>query len=267
MMHDFNSNKAIEETSARIDQAYKYFNEWCESGEEFYEPSWPIQSSFIQLIALSESLHLNETTKLLIAEYHATKNSKSGFSASSTDPDGDVYSTALSRVHCYFEAIRRLWNPDSPTVSKDLLEILRGTIYPITNLQLFNFLPRNENDVHLRIEGILKPIFSDLKHKPTLTKPIKNFEPDTGIPSISTLIEYKFITKKQDAPRIADEILADTRGYKSRDWNNFIYVIYETTRCNSEKEWNFLLKESGAALNTKAIVLCGEPHKQIKPKR
>ena len=58
---------------------------------------------------------------------------------------------------------------------------------------------------------------------------------------------------------MADEILADTRGYVSADWDTFVYVIYETHRFRTETEWNEFLKACGTAVNTRAIVLCGEP--------
>jgi len=98
-----------------------------------------------------------------------------------------------------------------------------------------------------------------LKHKPSLTKPIKNFEPDTGLPSIKTLIEFKFISDDKAAKDIAEEILADTRGYYSKEWKQFLYVIYETHRIRPESEWNELLRQCGVDDNTNVIVLCGTP--------
>ena len=101
---------------------------------------------------------------------------------------------------------------------------------------MFPIAPQNEKDVHLRIEAILKCIFPDMKRKPSLSKQIKNFEPDTGIPSLETLIEYKFLSRKIDVGGIADQLLADTRGYISKDWKRFLYVIYETNRFRTESD-------------------------------
>ena len=82
--------------------------------------------------------------------------------------------------------------------------------------------------------------------------------PDTGIPSIQTLIEYKFLGKKHDEKLLADQILADTRGYHSKDWNHFFYVIYETGRFCPEKKWNQLLRACDVPDSTTIIVLSGE---------
>jgi hypothetical protein len=58
---------------------------------------------------------------------------------------------------------------------------------------------------------------------------------------------------------VSDEVLADTRGYFSRDWERFIYVIYEESRVKPESEWIQMLKECGVPSNTQILVLPGEP--------
>ena len=119
----------------------------------------------------------------------------------------------------------------------------------------------------MRTEAVLRCIFPDLRTKPPVPKPIKNFEPDTGLPSIRALIEYKFVENEQDAKRVSGEILADTRGYVSKDWDSFIYVVYETRRIKRENEWQELMRESGVGENTKVIVISGEEPRRAKARR
>jgi hypothetical protein len=83
--------------------------------------------------------------------------------------------------------------------------------------------------------------------------------PDTGIQSLKTLIEYKFMSKQEDIQRITDEILVDSRGYVSSEWLRLFFVIYETNRFQTEKQWNQHLRQCGISENTKVIVLEGEP--------
>ena len=193
-------------------------------------------------------------------EYTAVKGSKHGFTEAHVDSDGDPYSTVISRVRCYTRALEHLFpNVEQTTVTKDLLQIIRDIHYVITDTAVFQNTPGNENDVHIRIEAVLKCVFPDLKHKPVLTKQIKNYEPDTGIPSLQTLLEYKYLSRKSDVGSIADQLLADTRGYASKDWTRFLYVIYETNRFRTEKDWNLFLKESEVPSNTTVVVLGGEP--------
>jgi DpnII restriction endonuclease len=147
------------------------------------------------------------------------------------------------------------------TVTKNIIEIIRATEYAITDPKCFNGPPSDEGEVHARIEAVLRCVFPDLLTKPQITKPIKNFEPDTGLRSVRTLIEYKFVESLQDAKRVSDEILADTRGYVSGDWDRFIYVVYETKRVKRESEWENLMRSSGVGENARVIVISGEEPK------
>jgi hypothetical protein len=236
------------------------FSNWELGGDPFDEPSWTTELCFLQLMTASEALNLSEFRRLIEVEYLRVKNSDNGFSASTAGPDGEAYSPVLATVRLFLKTLRALLPSDErKIVRKDVDQIIRDIHYVITDTKVFGTVPQNEMDVHLRIEAVLKCVFPDLKTKPTLTKQIKNFEPDTGILSIETLLEYKFLSRLEDAPRIADEILADTRGYTSKDWSSFLYVIYETKRFRTEHNWNQLLREAGVQPNTKVIVLSGEP--------
>ncbi len=229
---------------------------------EWNDPAWYIENCFLQLIAITEAAGLTEMNRIILQDYHKIKRSKTGFRAEEKKPDDEPYPIHLSRARQFFDAIEAFFPAEEHTkVTKDLLQIIRDAQYVITDRALFGKVPQNENDVHLRIEGILKPVFPDLKHKPALTKPIKNFEPDTGIPSLHTLIEYKFLSKRSDAPTLADQILADTRGYVSEVWNRLICVVYETGRFKTEQEWNDLLEASRVTSGTRVIVLNGVPVK------
>ena len=243
-----------------IEKASNLYNAWMIQGDPFDEPSWSIEGCFLQLMMAAEALNLSELRRMIEVEYLQTKQLENGFTQSADGPDGEFYSPVLSRLRLFLRTLKVLLPSDEhKTVQKDVDQIIRNLIYVITDTTLFSDVPRNERDVHLRIEAVLKCVFPDLKTKPTLTKQIKNFEPDTGIASIETLIEYKFLSRKEDAPIIADQLLADTRGYTSRDWSSFLYVIYETKRFRTEHDWNQLMRESGLAANTRVVVLSGEP--------
>jgi hypothetical protein len=263
MMDLMSIQRALLSLKTRILQADKQFDDWAMTDNEYAEPSWIIESCFLQLLAIAEALELKDFRQMVQTVYSEVKCAKNGFSTSESTPDGEPYSTVLSSIRRFARVLDGFF-PEEPTttVTKDVLQILRDIHYVITDKKIFKTSPANENDVHIRIEAILKCVFPDLKHKPILTKQIKNFVPDTGIPSLETLIEYKFLSRKEDIGPIADQLLADTRGYISKDWSCFIYVIYETNRFRTEKDWNQLLLESGVPKNTIAVVLGGEPFKE-----
>jgi hypothetical protein len=258
-----NIKEAIHDLNNNILKADQNFDEWIRTDDEYKNPSWLIERCYIQLLAIAEALELEEFRKMIRMEYDKIKISKDGFLEVGQTPDGEPYSLTIAEMRRFTYALRSFFPKEDHTiVTKELLQIIRDIHYVITDKVLFRTTPSNENDVHLRIEGILKCVFPDLKHKPSITKQIKNFEPDTGIPSIETLIEYKFLSSKEDVPIIADQVLADTRGYASREWNHFLYVIYETNRFRTEKDWNQLLVQSGVPENTSIVVLSGEPPKR-----
>lgn len=243
----------IRETLSGADEAF-------DDGEDV---GWAIQSAFLRMRLLLEGLGLTEALKqLLQTEAEAKQNlRKSTFSPELGQPHL-VWSTYLWR---YVLAIETAYGESNGgTVTKDVIEILRQTLYSITDTGCFGTLPMNESDVHIRIEAVLRCVFPQLIHKPKITKQIKHFEPDTGIPSLRTLIEYKFISSVADARRISDEVLADTRGYVSKEWDRFIYVIYETKRIKPEQQWTQLLLTTGVDSNTTIIVLSGEQPFQLK---
>ena len=265
MKDKINIQTAVQNLDTRLNKAYRQFEEWHMYGELWMEPSWLIESCFLQLLAIAEVLDLPELRRMTYKEYAAIKSAKTGFNKVVRDEDGEPHSPVIARMRCYLASLENLFPCDSnTTVTKDLLQIIRDVHYVITDTGVFSDTPANENDVHLRIEAILKCVFPDLKHKPTLTKQIKNFVPDTGIPSLKTLVEYKFLSRKRDIGPIADEVLADTRGYTSKDWARFLYVIYETNRFRTEKDWAQFLQESGVPNNTAIVVLGGEPYVQKK---
>ena len=235
------------------------------NGREYDVPEmqidYYIESAFIHTLVLLDKLNLPRTYEQFNEIF--TKAKKSGFRETRMGVD-DPFLEYSAEIYSFLEAIGNSYNiyPFSNLVSKDIISILRASLYSINDKNIFINPPCNEKEVHSRIEAVLKCIFPDLKHKPSITKPIKNFEPDTGLPSVRTLIEYKFISAQKDVKRISDEVLADTRGYFSRVWKRFIYVIYETSRLRPETEWSQLLRESGVQDNTEIIVLSGEPIKK-----
>jgi hypothetical protein len=219
---------------------------------------YSIERAFIQLLVLLETLDLENTYAFVSTAFEQAR--KEGFTKSAMGIN-EPYIVWGDFIYNYVDAIAVSHNvyKSEATVIKDIESILREALYSITDTKVFPSPPVNEAEVHSRIEAVLRCIFPDLKHGPTINKPIKSFVPDTGLPSIKTLIEYKFITNATEAKTIIDEILADTRGYVSKDWHLFLYVIYETRRLISEPRWNDLLDKCDLTGNTKIIVISGEP--------
>lgn len=241
---------AISEDSNRAFDSLIYHNERDDA-------EWHLQAAYTRMRILLEALGLPEALRAL---QQSEATAATNWLETRIEPFGEPYLVWGARLFQFVRALETtLAEPKSTIVVKDVIEILKATQYSITDKNCFENPPANEKDVHVRIEAVLRCVFPDLLHKPPIAKQIKNFEPDTGLPSIQTLIEYKFMADLGEEKRIAEEILADTRGYVSEDWKNFIYVIYETKRIKPEGQWRQLLRTSGLESNTEVIVISGEP--------
>jgi len=215
-----------------------------------------LDRAFLQTMFFLEAQGLLRMLAYAEETYRAAKND---ILANDISPDNEPYLVWDGELRQFLSAIEStLGEPGSTTVMLQLTGILKNCQHAIT-APCFPEPPQNERQVHERIEVVLSCAFPDLVHKPSISKHIKNFEPDTGLPSIRTLIEYKFISSLGEAKRVAEEVLADTRGYVSKEWDRFFYVIYETRRIKSEYQWSQLLRTSGLGADTKVIVLSGEP--------
>jgi hypothetical protein len=225
-----------------------------------------VAGAYEHLLLLAEALGMTDAASRISSAYKRALKQENGLARVSEEPYGTVPWEA-DTLSLFADGIETVFGlKTNQSVSKDLVSILRATQYAITDSGCFFEPPQNEADVHHRVEAVLRCVFPDLRSKLPVSKPIKNFEPDTGLPSVKTLVEYKFVESIADVKRVADEILADTRGYVSADWNNFVFLIYETNRLKSETEWNNLLHDCGTAANTQAIVICGETTRKTKSK-
>lgn len=243
---------SIREAQLSCDSYHSHHRE----GSDLDHIAYYVERAFVELLVLADALKLDSTHKVVAAAYEVAR--ANGFGK--TDQcDGEFYPSWAEKITTITDAIASAHGVAKTSVSelKDLKAILKRAVYAICDLALFPDQPKNEADVHRRLEAILKVHYPDLRSKPSLSKPIKNFEPDTGIPTAKTLLEYKFISTKADAKRVTDEILADASGYRSRDWTNLLFVIYETKRVQSEEDWQNLLEECQLRDGYDVVVLSG----------
>ncbi len=263
-MSDDRHINSIDEILASIRDSISEANFAFERGGN---AAWRIEGLFVRMRILLEAAGLPEALRA-VQEMEATARDKWDATESDDEAGGEHFLVWGGKLYQYVRALEAtLGHPQATTVTKDVVQILRATQYSITDRNCFQNPPANEGEVHARVEAVLRCIFPDLLHKPPIAKQIKNFQPDTGLPSIGTLIEYKFMADQGEEKRIADEVLADTRGYFSKEWKNYIYVIYETKRIKPESQWRQLLRDSGIKPNSEIIVISGEePSRPVEAK-
>src|SRR5208283_35899 len=212
-----NSNLSINEVPEILASIRESLSEANTAFDRGGDADWRIQRAFVQMrIFLEAAGFLEALRDVQRIETDATTDwAKTAFA----DEIGEEYLAWGAMLYQYLTALETtLGAPKLGVVTKDVVQILRETEYSITDRNCFPDAPASEGEVHARIEAVLRCVFPDLIHKPQIAKQIKQFQPDTGLPSIRTLIEYKFMANHSEARRIADEILADTRGYLSNEW-------------------------------------------------
>lgn len=175
----------------------------------------------------------------------------------------DPYLVWGSRAYALSEIFEDLhfnksYNADL-TSTIDLANVIQNMERYITSRAIFGHLPRNEDDVHNRIEKALECIYSDVRHKPPISKRIKGFEGDTGLPGLSTLIEYKYVDSPDAKKQAFEQILADIGGYQCKEYKNFVFVMYETMRFSNEDEWKSAIEDCNPPSPIEVILLKGSP--------
>lgn len=251
---------ALDRIAEHVESAASSIVEFVETDDYIAEGVglWHLNLAYIELLLVAEALQLPALRADIAKAYD-----KAQANPNETEHlEGDLYAIAPRAARRFLRALQDTVAVEaSRTVTRDIESILREATYSITDANLFSAPPRNEGELHLRVEGVLRCMFTDLQRKPRLGKAIKNFEPDTGLPSIGTLLEFKFISDDRQVAAVADEILADTRGYKSAQWPNIVFAIYETKRFRSEAEWRQILRDCAVA-NASVVVMHGEPRDQ-----
>ncbi len=174
MARSIDIQTVIANLEEQTSKATAQFDRWSMTDDDWEDPWWVIEVCFIQLLAALEALSMPELRSNVYSAYKEVLASPAKFLTQDSTPDGDTYSHVLSGFRQYLLALKALLPSDKhTTVTKDLLDIIRNVHYVITDTDVFSSAPQNEKDVHLRIEAILKCVFSDLKRKPSLSKQIK----------------------------------------------------------------------------------------------
>jgi hypothetical protein len=180
---------ALDKLAETISKADSYYGSAVNRGDDYdYDNArWALDLAYTQLIILFESLELPAAAQDVRDVY--AKASKEMLKSES-GPDGELYLYWAFPARRFQQALADTFviSPEQ-TVTRDVESIIRASTYAITDKNVYPAAPANEDDVHRRIEAILKCVFTDTLHKPRLAKAIKNFEPDTGIPSIKTLVQ------------------------------------------------------------------------------
>ena len=69
---------AIQNLESQLSKASSQFHQWEMTCEDWYDPSWLIESCFLQLLTVTEALDLPEIGKMAYEDNTAEKGSERG---------------------------------------------------------------------------------------------------------------------------------------------------------------------------------------------
>lgn len=168
-------------------------------------------------------------------------------------------SPKLHRYESIFEVINELLEVDEDIIKSyrllDLERLLKNTGNIFFNE---NYKPKSENDIQKKMYNYIRSYFPSTVRESSLPKVTTTYKVDFSIRSLSTCVEFKYVTSKRQAKKIMGGLFEDIHAYAGyKDWTNFIAVIYMTEHFLTEEQISEMVKSCDVPDNWKFIITYG----------
>lgn len=205
--------------------------EWGDADPEGAEDSlrFELKSLATFLAAGLEILGLPDSRLEVIESLRSLEDSKT--SVWKWEPEHEVaWSPQLELLEMLLEPAYLLSESTAETVDRGALERLESMLRDTGALVYRrNQAPAREADIQEVMHDYLSVVFPDFVKKPDIPGALKHFEPDGGVPSLRTAIEFKFSDSPEELRTALSGVFEDMSGYScSRDWIRFFSVFYLT---------------------------------------
>lgn len=187
-------------------------------------------------------------------EVSALRQDSSNLRATSRPYEGEIHSEALAIAASCFSPLRAMTDAHKVTVHGALKNILSKTAVILFNNHK---VPKNESEVRNAILAVCSYSFPDAIREVGIPKILKHYKGDLGIPSLRTMVEFKFITSQSEMKAALDGVYADMKGYKHPDWETFYGVFYMTGPFYTQQDVEHEFKFVGADRSWTPIVVQG----------
>lgn len=261
-----NSHDISSELDAVMIAIRKASNEWESRGWPFGSSAkspdgdkeyieYLVRVAYLTLLSFLDRNGFNRLSEYLISKW---KNHENDLLASDvSDFVGEPFLRATSTLWEVVNSIRnllpsKLLGESSPKII-DLEKILEAI--PLAAHQL-KWELKQEMDINRLAEALLLPLYPDLNSNPSLTLPESYRQPDSAIPSLKTLIEYKYIATKGDVSKTIDAMQADIRNYAQEPWKHLVFVVGQVKRFSTKTKLEAtLLKEPSSFKRIKLALI------------
>lgn len=180
-----------------------------------------IERAFRAIGALAERLGIHSIAR----ETSTARMQRSKLQATSRPYDGEIFSEALSHAHSCFAPLQAITNAQAITAQAVLKNIISKTAVILNDKGL---VPKNESEVRNTVLDICRYSFPDAIKEVGIPKILKHYRGDLGVPSLRTMVEFKFIDSTAEMKAALDGVYADMKGYRHPDWDTFYGVFYMT---------------------------------------
>jgi hypothetical protein len=224
------------------------------------------KSLFVRIVAALAALNLNESC----LDFRSGFNELGDLSKISfTQDDSLVYSPAIEFCRDYVDVIEAAIGAQidvGQTRERSRLEnILAATAFVIREQ---NLNPSNESEVRRAMRVILKSVFPDTVSEMPISKVMKVYKPDFGVPSLRAAIEYKFCDSESEVGRAIGGIYEDVLGYAgSHEWEWFYAVFYLTDSFATPEHIAEDFRLGDVAKHWKPIVVVGRGGRKTRTVR
>lgn len=260
--------KKHREARSKWEEAFVYEADSDAREDKYFVPS-QIEEAYVFAIALAEKHGLN-----LIADYIKGRKPKFGpdlLESYYSELLGEPMLLSTFPLYDMIITIRELYLPEQTTVTR-MFESEWATARKILgNLPLcaatIGYEFNDEATLDRFAETILHGTYPELNSNPSVELPISYTLPDTGIPNIGLLIEYKYLRSESDfTQHLRDEMQADVRNWAgTQKWAGLIFCVYQQRVFFSEESiYKTLTKDSTTFKHLSVVLItgAGEPKQQ-----
>jgi hypothetical protein len=139
--------------------------------------------------------------------------------------DGDIHSDMYQLANACFAPLRAMTDTHALTAQGVLRNLLNNTAQIVEHTAVD---ASNEADVRNAVLSVLQLSFPDAKKEVTIPQLLTNSRGDLGVPSLRTMIEFKFVSSKAEMAAALKGVYSDMKTYTHPDWDVFYGVFYMT---------------------------------------
>ncbi|WP_228897687.1 hypothetical protein [Acidovorax sp. Leaf73] len=192
-------------------------DEWSDAEYEIL--AWHLEKSLRSIAVLAERLGTPSI------EREIAKLRKRNLGVTSRPYDGEIHSEIYSLANACFAPLKAMTDAHAVTAHTVLQNIVKNTAQIV---QMRGISPTNEADVRNAVLDVCRFAFPDAIKEVGIPQLLTSSRADIGVASLRTVIEFKFVTEKNDMANALKGVYSDMKTYRSTDWDNFYGVFYMT---------------------------------------